>query len=65
MAGLDIVMARVANDAGFADALRTDPANALRGYHLDASELERLEQALGTGASGGSWPLFGVRRCGD
>lgn len=64
MAGLDIVMARVANDATFADALRTDPATALRGYQLDASELARLEQALGT-ATGGGWPLFDVRRSAD
>lgn len=64
MAGLDIVMARLANDATFADALRTDPSTALRGYHLEASELLRLEQALG--AEAGDWrPLFGLRRADD
>ena len=64
MAGLDEVMARVANDPAFADAVRTDPTNTLRGYQLDPSELARLERALGatptsaptlfaTGATGG------------
>jgi len=47
MADLDVVLARVANDPAFADAVRNDPTNALRGYQLDASELSRLEHALG------------------
>lgn len=64
MAGLDIVMARVANDATFADAVRADPTTALRGYPLDASELARLEHALGLAPSGGV-TLFDVRRSGD
>lgn len=56
MAGFDEVMARVANDARFADAVRSDPTNALRGYRLDPTELVRLEHALG--ASPGSPGLF-------
>jgi hypothetical protein len=43
MADLDVVVARVANDPSFADAVRNDPTNALRGYQLDASELSRLD----------------------
>jgi len=57
MAGLDEVMARVANDPLFADAVRTDPTNALRGYQLDPSELARLERAVGA-APAGSPTLF-------
>ncbi|MEQ1700700.1 MAG: hypothetical protein ABMA25_11350 [Ilumatobacteraceae bacterium] len=64
MAGLDIVMARVANDATFADALRTDPTAALRGYQLDASELARLEHAIGAVTSA-EWPLFEPRHHDD
>lgn len=61
MAGFDEVMARVANDARFADAVRSDPTNALRGYRLDPTELARLERALSDTASAGL-PLFDVRR---
>jgi hypothetical protein len=47
MAGLEDVLQRVANDRSFADAVRSDPTNALRGYQLDPSELARLERVLG------------------
>lgn len=46
MADIDAVFARLTNDSGFADALRTDPATALREYRLSADDLTRLEQAL-------------------
>jgi len=57
MAGLDDVMARIANDPSFADAVRSDPTNALRGYGLTPAEIGRLEQALGTAATPPA-PLF-------
>jgi|JI10StandDraft_1071094.scaffolds.fasta_scaffold57548_3 hypothetical protein len=60
MAGLDAVFARLANDPTFADAIRTDPAVALRGYPLESTELARLERALGLAAAPPA-PLFQPR----
>ena len=60
MPGLDAVFARVANDPSFADAIRNDPAAALRGYLLEPAELGRLERALGLGPAPPS-PLFRPR----
>lgn len=57
MAGLAEVLARIADDPAFADAVRTDPTTALRGYRLDPSELVRLERVLGTNPSPPA-PLF-------
>ena len=54
MAGLEDVLQRVANDRSFADAVRSDPTNALRGYQLDPSELARLERVVGAAPSW--WP---------
>lgn len=48
MSGLDEVLARIANDPTWADAVRTNPTDALRGYDLDPDELSRLEHAMGT-----------------
>ena len=47
MAGLDDALARIANDPAWADAVRTQPQEALRGYDLDPQDLGRLEHALG------------------
>ena len=47
MAGLDDALARIANDPAWADAVRIQPQEALRGYDLDPQELGRLEHALG------------------
>lgn len=44
MASLDQVFARLADDPTFADAIRTDPASALRGIDLSDTDLRRLEQ---------------------
>ncbi|MGB8862044.1 MAG: hypothetical protein WCC60_22500 [Ilumatobacteraceae bacterium] len=60
MQGLDDVFARLANDPTFADAIRNDPARALRPYHLDDAELGRLEHALGIAPQPPA-PLFGSR----
>ncbi len=46
MASLDLVFARLANEPGFADRLRNDPATALRGLDLSLDDLRRLEQFL-------------------
>jgi hypothetical protein len=46
VAALDLVFARLANEPGFADALRLDPAAALRGLDLSLDDLRRLEQFL-------------------
>lgn len=48
MAGLDDALARIANDPAWADAVRTNPTDALRGFDLGPDELARLEHALGT-----------------
>ena len=47
-------LARLANDPGFADQLRTDPAKALKGYDLSAADLARLERIIAP------WPLAPV-----
>lgn len=46
MASLDLVFARLANEPGFADRLRNDPATALRGLDLSLDDLRRIEQFL-------------------
>jgi hypothetical protein len=46
VAPLDLVFARLANEPGFADTLRNDPATALRGLDLSLDDLRRLEQFL-------------------
>lgn len=55
MTGLAEVFTRLADDVAFADQLRSNPTEALRGYHLSSEELDRLTRALdastGTGPS--------------
>jgi hypothetical protein len=46
VAALDLVFARLANEPGFADALRHDPAAALRGLDLSLDDLRRIERML-------------------
>ena len=46
VASLDHVFARLVDDPPFADAVRSDPASALRAYDLTASDLRRLETFL-------------------
>lgn len=46
MTALADVFARLISDPAFADAIRRNPAEALRAFNLDASELSRLEAAL-------------------
>lgn len=46
MSDLERVFARLADDAGFADAVRLDPLDALRPYDLSADDLRRIEAAL-------------------
>jgi hypothetical protein len=46
MTQFDDVVARLTNDPSFADAIRTDPARALRGFRLDNDQLRRLEQMV-------------------
>jgi hypothetical protein len=57
--GIEDVFARLANDEQFAQALRLDPASTLREYALSASDLVRLERALGGSTEPTS--LLGVR----
>lgn len=47
MPGLDAVFARLANDASFADSVRSDPTRALLGYTLSPADLRRVAAALG------------------
>jgi hypothetical protein len=46
MDALDLVFARLANETGFADAVRNDPAAALRGLDLSLDDLRRIERLL-------------------
>ena len=46
MPDIDAVFQRIANDPEFADAVRTDPTNALRPYRLDVDDLARVDAAL-------------------
>jgi hypothetical protein len=57
MAGLEAVFSRIANDPSFADAVRADPVQALRGYQLDPAGLARVAHALGIATTPPA-PLF-------
>lgn len=52
MTALADVFERLTADPSFADDIRRNPAEALREFDLDASELIRLERALGSPLSG-------------
>lgn len=46
MAGLSDVMSKLASDPAFADAVRSNPTDALRGFDLSADDLVRIERVV-------------------
>lgn len=47
MPGIEDVFMRLTNEPAFADAIRSAPAVALRGYDLSDADLRRLDAAIG------------------
>jgi hypothetical protein len=60
MSGIEAVFVRLADDPGFADAIRAHPAEALRGYDLSDDDLRRLDAAIGSARPPGMAATLGV-----